>query len=157
MTFGEYIKDLRTKKNLSQRDMAEMSGVSNAEISRLETGDRKKPSPLVIKAIAPCLGVSNEDLMEKAGYIEKIIPRGGFEDILWEDKDGTPVDTFRRQAKNISRRDNELISILDRAVNKSSDQDIDTIKKLLSSFMDDGLTDTQKTALRAVIEGFTKK
>lgn len=38
MTLGEYIKNLRKEKELSQWDLAEKSGVSNAEISRLETG-----------------------------------------------------------------------------------------------------------------------
>lgn len=157
MTFGEYIKELRVKKNLSQRDLAEMSGISNAEISRMETGDRKKPSPKSIKAIAPCLGAAHEDLMEKAGYLEKVIPRGSFEDVVWEDQEGNPVDTFRRMAENITRRDSDILSILDRALDKSTDQDIDTIKKLLQSFMDDSLSDAQKTALRTVIDGFTKK
>ncbi|HHV60088.1 MAG TPA: helix-turn-helix transcriptional regulator, partial [Clostridiaceae bacterium] len=35
MSFGSYIKSLREQNHLSQRDLAEKSGVSNAEISRL--------------------------------------------------------------------------------------------------------------------------
>lgn len=157
MTFGEYVKSLRANKDLSQRDLADKSGISNAEISRLETGDRKKPSPKAIKSIAPHLGVSYEHLMEKAGYIEKVVPRGNYEDVVWEETDGTFVDTYRRQVENICKRDSELISILDRAVDKSSDRDIDTIKKLLSGFMDDRLTDDQKTTLRTVIDSFARK
>ncbi|MFK4998677.1 helix-turn-helix domain-containing protein [Bacillus sp. N9] len=42
MSFGEYLKQLRKDKSISQRELAEKSGVSNAEISRIETGGRQK-------------------------------------------------------------------------------------------------------------------
>lgn len=69
MVFGEYLKSLRKEKSLSQRELAEKSGISNAEISRIETGNRKKPSPDVLRALAPILNVPYEELMDKAGYI----------------------------------------------------------------------------------------
>ncbi|WP_079525412.1 helix-turn-helix domain-containing protein [Solibacillus isronensis] len=69
MSFGEYLKQLRKDKSISQRELAEKSGVSNAEISRIETGGRQKISPDVLRAIAPILEVPYEELMDKAGYI----------------------------------------------------------------------------------------
>lgn len=69
MSFGEYLKQLRKEKSISQRELAEKSGVSNAEISRIETGGRQKISPDVLRAIAPILEVPYEELMDKAGYI----------------------------------------------------------------------------------------
>lgn len=69
MSFGEYLKQIRLEKSISQRELAEKSGISNAEISRLESGERQKPSPDALKAIAPILGVTYEDLMDKAGYL----------------------------------------------------------------------------------------
>lgn len=74
MTLGEYLKELRKEKSISQRELAIEAGISNAEISRIETGERQKPSPDVLKQIAPILGVSYEQLMEKAGYLnERVI------------------------------------------------------------------------------------
>lgn len=69
MSFGEYLKQLRKEKSISQRELAEKSGVSNAEISRIETGGRQKISPDVLRAIAPILDIPYEELMDKAGYI----------------------------------------------------------------------------------------
>ncbi|MCM3163743.1 helix-turn-helix domain-containing protein [Metabacillus litoralis] len=69
MSFGEYLKQLRKDKSISQRELAEKSGISNAEISRIETGGRQKISPDVLRAIAPILEVPYEELMDKAGYI----------------------------------------------------------------------------------------
>lgn len=69
MSFGKYLKQLRTEKPISQRELAYKAGISNAEISRIETGGRQKPSPDVLRAIAPILGVPYEELMDKAGYL----------------------------------------------------------------------------------------
>ncbi len=69
MTLQEFIKKLRKEQGLSQRELAEKSGISSAEISRIETGDRKKVSPDVLREIAPVLKVSYAELMDKAGYI----------------------------------------------------------------------------------------
>lgn len=156
MNFGEFLKKLRSESGLSQRELADKSGVSNAEISRLETGERKKPSPKVIKAIAPFLSLSYEELMVHAGYIERVITHDSFDEHILEDVDGTFADTFRK-AKRIAGRDEELISILDRAVDKSTEQDISTMKKILSSFSDDRLSDADKLALGAVLEKFSKE
>lgn len=157
MTFGAYIKELRNKAGLSQRKLEELSGISNAEISRIETGDRIKPSPLSIKALAPHLGVSYEELMQKAGYIEEVYPRGSFEDVVWKDSTGEPVDTFRRKVMNIQQRDPELITILDRAIDHSSNKDIDTIKKVLLGFMEGNLNEEQKNSINTILDGYLKK
>ncbi len=39
MSLGEYIAAKRKEKGWSQRDLATASNISNAEISRLESGD----------------------------------------------------------------------------------------------------------------------
>jgi SOS-response transcriptional repressor LexA/DNA-binding Xre family transcriptional regulator len=66
----EFIQKLREDRNLSQRRLGELSGISNTEISRIESGERKEVSPLILKAIAPHLGVSYGKLMQVAGYID---------------------------------------------------------------------------------------
>lgn len=69
MSLGEFIKEKRNLKNWSQRDLAAKSGVSNAEISRIESGKRKEPSSSVLKDIASALDVPVEDLLQQAGVI----------------------------------------------------------------------------------------
>lgn len=62
---GEYLKELRNKHNLSQRALAEKSGVSNAEISRIESGTRKRPSEDVLRALAVAFGFDEVEFLEK--------------------------------------------------------------------------------------------
>lgn len=71
MTIGEYIKTVRREKQMSQRDLATATNISNAEISRIESGTRKSPSPDALKSIAIALHVPTETLFEIAGFIEK--------------------------------------------------------------------------------------
>lgn len=92
MNFGEYIKNLRIEKELSQRELAEKSGVSNSEISRLESGERKKPSPVSLKAIAPFLGTSFEELLQEAGYIREVIDHQGYTENIYRDENGRLID-----------------------------------------------------------------
>lgn len=70
-TLGKYISEQRTFKNLSIRKLAKISNVSHTEISRLENGERKNPSPLVLKAISHALNINFDDLMRSAGYTDE--------------------------------------------------------------------------------------
>jgi SOS regulatory protein LexA len=67
--FGTYLKKLRLKSGLSLRDMEKRTGVSNAYISQLENGKRGIPNPDTLKKIHEALGVTYDELMERAGYI----------------------------------------------------------------------------------------
>ena len=50
MTLGEYLISARAERGVSQRELAEKCGISSAEISRVESGKRQKPSPTILKA-----------------------------------------------------------------------------------------------------------
>ena len=72
---GKLIKEKREKRKLSQRKLAELANVSHTEISRIESGERKRPAPYILRRIAPHLGVEYEKLLEAAGYEELMIER----------------------------------------------------------------------------------
>ncbi len=67
---GKFIFEHRTAKNLSSRKLAELANISHTEIHRLENGERKHPSPLVLKFIANALQLPYDDIMKAAGYID---------------------------------------------------------------------------------------
>ena len=71
MELGQYIKEKRLEKDMSQRELAIASGLSNAEISRIEAGKRKEPSNTVLKAIANALNTPLQDMLAETGIIEK--------------------------------------------------------------------------------------
>lgn len=67
---GQFITEQRTAKNLSVRKLADLAHVSHTEIHRLETGERKHPSPFTLRSIANALGIDFDEIMQIAGYTD---------------------------------------------------------------------------------------
>ena len=66
---GNFIRTQRRLANLSLRELAERTNVSNPYLSQIERG-LHEPSVRVLKAIAAALNVSAETLLSQAGLIE---------------------------------------------------------------------------------------
>ncbi len=76
--FGEKLKELRTNRNIFQKDLAEYIGVSRAIISQYESGD-KYPSIDTIEKIAEYFGVTIDYLLGSNNTIndlEEQFPEG---------------------------------------------------------------------------------
>jgi transcriptional regulator with XRE-family HTH domain len=80
---GAFIRAQRLASELSLRDLAERTGISNAYLSQLERG-RHEPSLSVLKAISGALAVPLESLLARAGVLdgERPVVRGTEEAIL---------------------------------------------------------------------------
>lgn len=74
MNFGERLKLMLEGKKMSQRKLAEVSGLTEAAVSRYIKGDRV-PSAMTLKAIAEALECSVSDLLEEEESYE-ITPKG---------------------------------------------------------------------------------
>ena len=107
MTFGDYLSTLRVNRGYSQRQLAIKSGVSHAEISRLESNERVA-SLQTIKKLSKSLGVSNEDLFRAAGHLKPVDEI----DLLNIIEDNP--DTLRAAGKPVTpEQRTEILKILD--------------------------------------------
>ncbi len=66
---GAFIREQRKRANLSLRQLAELTSLSNPYLSQVERG-LHQPSVRVLKAISGALNVSAETLLAQAGLIE---------------------------------------------------------------------------------------
>ncbi len=66
---GAYIRAQRQMANLSLRQLAELTSLSNPYLSQVERG-LHEPSVRVLKAISDALNVSTETLLAQAGLID---------------------------------------------------------------------------------------
>lgn len=89
--FGQYIKKIREEKGYTLNQVATYSGISAAQLSRIENGKRGVPKPPTIAKLAKALKVNYEELMAVAGYIEEI-----------PEEDGTPLTD--KEEKDIAKR-----------------------------------------------------
>ncbi len=69
-SLGEYLHEQRVAAELSLRQLAEQTGVSNPYLSQIERGLRR-PSAEILQQIAKALRISAETLYVQAGILEK--------------------------------------------------------------------------------------
>ena len=62
-TLRTVLKEIRTKKGWSQRELAEKAETTGACIAMLETGKKQNPSLAILKRLAKVLGVPITELL----------------------------------------------------------------------------------------------
>ena len=72
MSLGRNLKELRQKQSLNQKDLSDRSGVSQATISRIETGRVRQPGSSALKNLADALGVSTDSLMDDTAHLARV-------------------------------------------------------------------------------------
>ena len=73
---GAFIRTQRRMANLSLRQLAELTQLSNPYLSQIERG-LHQPSVRVLKQISDALNLSAETLMAQAGLIDAVAAGGG--------------------------------------------------------------------------------
>lgn len=95
LSFGQYLVKVREQMSMSQRKLAELAGVTNSTISRIEA-DTVKPDPATLEKIAKALEVDKTILFTKCGYSE--IPE---EFVMIARKTGELTESQRAKAYKI--------------------------------------------------------
>jgi transcriptional regulator with XRE-family HTH domain len=72
---GAFIRTQRKMANLSLRQLAELTSLSNPYLSQVERG-LHQPSVRVLKAISDALNLSAETLLAQAGLIDAVTGEG---------------------------------------------------------------------------------
>ena len=67
---GDFIKNKREKAGISQKKLGNACGISDSEIQKIETGQRKTPNWTVLCNIAKALDIHPLEIMLVAGFIK---------------------------------------------------------------------------------------
>jgi transcriptional regulator with XRE-family HTH domain len=67
--FGEFVRAQRRLAQVSQRNLARMSGVSDSYLSQIERGNYR-PSPQVVKALATAFNLEPKQLYTMLGFMD---------------------------------------------------------------------------------------
>ena len=112
MRFGAFLKQLRSERKMSLRDLSSRLNIDHAYLSRLEN-DALSPSDNVVRQISKLFKVSKEDLSLFAGKLPKDVARFVYE----HPKEAVSVireqfsvyNTVRRPSVSLSRNGTEQL------------------------------------------------
>lgn len=112
---GEFIREQRQLAQLSLREMARMTRISNAYLSQVERG-LHEPSVRVLQAVSDALSIPVEDLVGRSGAVRGDSP-------ATEPGSGpSPVERAIRQERRLSTAQKEaLITVLRGFLEQGSD------------------------------------
>jgi transcriptional regulator with XRE-family HTH domain len=108
---GARIKELRTKKGISQQRLAELLGVSRPAISQIETGERKI-SAEELDSLAKIFNISVDSLLNKERGPEVILRKGN------KERRPRPRIRINVPQKNMEKFKEVLLYILNKAGSK---------------------------------------
>lgn len=80
-TFSQNLKHYRLLKNLTLKQLSEMSCVDSGYLNKLETGKRKAPSYPIIVNIAKALSIKVSDLIDIES-VEREVPIKSVQEVL---------------------------------------------------------------------------
>ena len=94
-TFGERLLAARKKAQLTQKALAELSGITQQAVQKLEKNKVLSPSFETVQTLSRALGVSLEDLHPRVGGEEKTTKPLSLRPIqVWEDESELPADEY---------------------------------------------------------------
>ena len=113
-TFGSYIRSLRIKNNIGQRELAKKIGVAASYLNDMEKNKRAAPKTELIKKLSNILKADLDLLYDLAGNSKKTIAP----DIVDYVENNPKVISLLRAAKS-SKLNNDEIEELEKKINKS--------------------------------------
>jgi len=75
---GKVIANAREKAGISQRQLAKVANISNAELSKIESGEREIPNPKTLRKITKYIDLNYNDLMYMIGLGMEVSPLNPF-------------------------------------------------------------------------------
>ncbi len=96
---GEAIAKARENKGLSQRQLAILVGISNAELSKIESGEREIPNPKILKKISKHINLNYNDMLDMIGLGTQITTLNPFIRNYYENLRGDKLEDAWMMAK----------------------------------------------------------
>ncbi len=113
-TFGSYIRRLRIKNNIGQRELANIIGVAPSYLNDIEKNKRTAPRTDLINKLSIILKANLNLLNDLAGNSKKTLPP----DIVDFIEDNPQIVSLLRAAKNNKLSDDEIANI-EKKINES--------------------------------------
>ncbi len=131
---GKLIRMTRRKKNMTQVKFSELTGISNEQICRIESGTIR-PSVAYLESMAPYLAKSLDELLELSGYMGSLRGKYNYtivdgKERIYMDTSGNSIDITNTGLK-IYNKNPILFTLLNENIEKLSEIDIELLILIL--------------------------
>ena len=101
ISIGMLVKEARTNKNMSARELAKLCDISHTEINNIEKGKRVKPALLILKGFEKYLDLDFKEIAKLVGYSNETI----------EHYDENIIVSYEKYDQKIKEYENEMMII----------------------------------------------
>lgn len=115
---GEAIAKARENKGLSQRQLAILVGISNAELSKIESGEREIPNPKILKKISKHINLNYNDMLDMIGLGTQITTLNPFIRNYYENLRGDKLEDAWMMAKASINNNKIMIDALNQELER---------------------------------------
>lgn len=145
---GEEIAKARENKGLSQRQLANAIGISNAALSKIESGETEIPNPKILKKISKHIDLNYNDMMSIIGLGTQITMLNPFIKNYYEHLKGDKLEDAWIIAKSSIDNNNIMINNLNNDINNGnlSEEDKETALETIQDL------EYQNTTNKLIIE-----
>lgn len=145
---GEEIANARENKGLSQRQLANAIGISNAALSKIESGETEIPNPKILKKISKHIDLNYNDMMSMIGLGTQITMLNPFIKNYYEHLKGDKLEDAWIIAKSSIDNNNIMIDNLNNDINNGnlSEEDKETALETIQDL------EYQNTTNKLIIE-----
>lgn len=132
---GKVIANAREKAGLSQRQLAKMANISNAELARIESGERDTPNPKILRKISNYIDVNYNDLMYMIGLGIQVSPLNPFIKSFYSNLKGEELNSAEINVLGSIENNEKLIKSCEENLKKENITDNE--KELLLNTIED--------------------
>lgn len=145
---GEKIANATENKGLSQRQLAHAIGISNAALSKIESGETEIPNPKILKKISKHIDLNYNDMMSMIGLETQITMLNPFIKNYYEHLIGDKLEDAWIIAKFSIDNNNIMINNLNNDINdlNLSEEDKETTLETIQDL------EYQNTTNKLIIE-----
>ncbi len=145
---GEEIAKARENKGLSQRQLANAIGISNATLSKIESGETEIPNPKILKKISKHIDLNYNDMMSMIGLGTQITILNPFIKNYYEHLKGDKLEDAWIIAKSSIDNNKIMINNLNNDINNGnlSEEDKETVLETIQDL------EYQNTTNKLIIE-----
>ena len=148
---GEIIAEAREKAELSQRQLAKIANISNAQLSKIESGEIEVPNPKTLRKISRYINVNYNEMMYKVGLGLEVSTLNPFIKDYYEKMNLDELNEAEINVLGSIANSNALVrSCIDKLRDKEKNNISEKEEELLLHTIED--TEYQITTSKAIVE-----